>query len=79
MAMIGFASQDDEPEEGSMVGPKLGTWWVTSKIDTRWCKNGRGYGLITCGGPGEIGAWLTYCDEQFGKRPEDLSCGFMKD
>ena len=34
-----------------MFGPKIGTWMVHSKKDPRWNKSGRGYGLVTSGGP----------------------------
>lgn len=78
MAMIGMASQDEE-EEPTMFGPKIGTWWVSSTQDARWNKTGRGYGLVTMGGPTDIGHWLTECEQQFGDRPIDLHVGFMKD
>lgn len=63
----------------SMFGPKMGTWWVSCKSDPRWNKQGRGYGLVTCGGPGEMGAWIEKCKKEFGEPPEDAEMGFMKD
>ena len=63
----------------SMLGPKMGTWWVESKADHRWNKSGRGYGLVTCGGPSEINDWVERCTKEFGKPPEDLYQGFFKD
>jgi len=62
-----------------MFGPKLGTWWVSSKVDARWNKNGRGYGLVTAVAPGEINEWMEVCRREFGPPPDDLEVGFMKD
>jgi len=63
----------------SMFGPKMGTWWVESKLDPRWNTNGKGYGLVVTGGPGEINQWIAQCEKTFGKKPDDLEIGFMKD
>jgi len=63
----------------SMFGPKMGTWWVKSKTDPRWNKTGRGYGLVTSGGPGELGEWIEECKEKYGEPPDDAEMGFMKD
>lgn len=60
-------------------GPKLGTWWVSSKIDPRWNKQGRGCGLVTSGGPSEAWDWIEKATEEFGEEPADLEIGFMKD
>jgi len=63
----------------SMFGPKMGTWWVSSKQDPRWDRSGKGYGLVTSGGPGEMGAWIEECKERYGDTPDDARMGFMKD
>lgn len=63
----------------SMFGPKLGTWWVSSKIDPRWDKTGRGYGLVSTGGPDDMMTWIAHCEKEFGNPPEDAEMGFMKD
>jgi len=63
----------------SMFGPKMGSWWLYSDKDPRWNKEGRGYGLVTSGGPSEIQEWIDQCIKEYGKQPDDLSMGFMKD
>jgi hypothetical protein len=62
-----------------MFGPKMGSWWVTSKIDPRWNSNGRGYGLVCTGGPQDAHTWIELCREKYGTQPDDLEMGFMKD
>jgi hypothetical protein len=62
-----------------MFGPKLGTWWVSSKKDPRWNNQGRGYGLVSEGGPTELGAWIDLCRNKYGEPPDDAEQGFMKD
>lgn len=63
----------------SMFGPKMGTWWVASKKDPRWDTHGRGYGLVTTGGPSEMSDWIEKCKKEYGEPPDDCECGFMKD
>lgn len=63
----------------SMFGLKFGTWWIHSDEDPRWNKEGRGYGLVSSGGPDELFDWLDECKQKFGKQPDDLTVGFMKD
>lgn len=62
-----------------MFGPKMGSWWVTSKKDARWNNHGRGYGLVSTGGPPEIKAWIEECERKLGPHPDDLEIGFFKD
>jgi hypothetical protein len=62
-----------------MFSAKMGTWYVESKSDPRWDKSGRGYGLVSTGGPGEASDWLDYCRKQFGEPPKDTTMGFFKD
>lgn len=78
---IGMRGWDDDPydDDGSMFGPRQGTWWVISKIDPRWNASGRGYGLVCAGGPGETNDHLEYCRKRYGQEPDDLEVGFMKD
>jgi len=82
MAMFGL-HDDEEEEEGSMFGamfgPKMGTWWVHSKKDPRWNKEGRAKGLVCMGGPAEMEAWIEKCTKKYGKPPKDCTHGFMKD
>lgn len=59
--------------------PKMGSWWVSSKTDPRWNKSGRGYGLVSTGGPHEMHDWIDMCKEKYGEPPKDCECGFMKD
>lgn len=63
----------------SMFGPKMGSWSVYSKIDPRWNKSGRGYGLVTSGGPSEMREWIKECIEKYGEPPEDTTQSFTKD
>lgn len=74
--------EDDDQEEGSMIGsmlgPKMGTWSVNSKMDPRWNKSGRALGLVTSP-PGEIQKWIEECKKKYGKIPKDCEYSFMKD
>ena len=62
-----------------MFGPKMGTWWVSSKLDPRWNKVGRGYGSITSGKPKKLNKWIEQCMKSFGDPPADAKMGFMKE
>lgn len=62
-----------------MFGPKMGTWSVHSEIDPRWNKSGRGYGLVTSGGPIKMQKWIKKCIKKFGEPPSDVTEGFWKD
>jgi len=62
-----------------MFGPKLGSWSVSCKSDSRWNKNGRGYGLCCDGGPKEMKEWIEECKEKYGDVPSDATMEFMKD
>lgn len=74
-----FGDRDDHHEEGSMFGPKMGSWYVSSKLDPRWNSNGRGYGLVSMGGPQDAHTWVELCKKKYGELPADLEMGFMKD
>ncbi len=63
----------------SMFGPKIGTWSVRSEKDPRWNNSGSGYGLVTTGGPSEMGQWIEKCTKKFGNPPDDATMGFWKD
>lgn len=69
----------DAPEEGSMFGPKMGSWYVNSRLDPRWNASGRSYGLVCLGGPQDTHTWIEQCREKYGEQPADLEMGFMKD
>lgn len=77
MAMFGSSWNDDSPEEGSMFGPKMGSWWVNSVSDPRWNSSGRGYGLVCCGDQYDAHTWIESCQEKYGDPPVDLEMGFM--
>ena len=62
-----------------MFGPKMGTWEVHSKKDSRWNKSGRGYGWVTTGGPDEMRVWIKQCKEKYGDPPDDATESFFKD
>ena len=63
----------------SISGPKIGTWTVHSDINPRWNKSGRGYGLVTEGGPDEMKGWIKECRKNFGEPPRDTTQSFWKD
>lgn len=62
-----------------MFGPKMGTWSVYSKSDSRWNKSGRASGLVCTGGPQKMKDWIKECKEKYGDPPEDATMSFMKD
>jgi hypothetical protein len=64
---------------GEMFGPKMGTWWVSSKKDPRWNKSGYAEGYVCSGGPKEMQDWIEECKRKYGKPPDDAEQGFMKD
>ena len=64
---------------GKMFGPKMGSWSVYSKKDTRWNNSGRGYGFVCSGGPQEIQSWIDECKKKYGEPPDDLEYSFFKD
>ena len=61
-----------------MIGG-IGTWWVKSKADPRWNKEGRAFGSVMCGGPQELQDWIAQCASEYGEPPADAEMGFMKD
>jgi len=63
----------------SMFGPKIGSWSVYSKTDSRWNRSGRGYGLVCNGGPDEMQIWIDQCIKKYGEIPKDTIKSFMKD
>lgn len=79
MAMFGMGEDEEDDDSGSMFGPRMGTWWVSSKSDPRWDKSGRASGLVCCGGPNEMTDWIEECTKKYGPPPEDARMGFMKD
>ena len=62
-----------------MFGPKMGSWSVSSKIDSRWNKSGRAYGLVCNGGPSEMQDWINECKKNYGEPPDDCYKSFYKD
>ena len=79
MSFIFSGDRDDELEHGSMFGPKLGSWWLSSKKDPRFSTTGRGF--VSCSGMHpEAERFIKsqaqyYCTEV----PDDLEYGCMKD
>jgi len=73
--------QEEEQRTGmtSMFGPRIGTWLVSSAIDSRWNNSGRGFGLVVSGGPDEMQQWIDQCEKEYGDKPKDLERSFMKD
>ena len=78
MSFLNLGGDDRYSDEGSMFGPKPGTWWISSKSDPRWNKSGTSYGFAF-GLCYEADDWLKRCQKEFGVEPEDLETGFMKD
>ncbi len=60
-------------------GARMGSWWVVSKTDPRWDKEGRAFGAVSAGGPQEMQDWIDECTEKYGDPPADAEKGFMKD
>lgn len=58
---------------------KMGSWWVRSKSDPRWNGDGRGYGLVSGGGPGGMQDHIDSCKKKYGNPPSDATMGFLKD
>jgi hypothetical protein len=79
MAMFGSSWNEDDREPGSMFGPKMGYWFVSSRIDSRWNASGRSHGLVCMGGPQDMHTWIEECKAKYGTPPDDLASGFMKD
>ena len=73
--------QEEEQRAGmtSMFGARIGTWLVSSTIDSRWNNRGRGFGLVVSGGPDEMQQWIDQCEKEYGDKPKDLERSFMKD
>ena len=64
----------------SIFGPKIGTWQVSSESDPRWNNSGRGYGLVSSGGPDEMRYWIEEMKKITGEDPpDDLHVSFWKD
>jgi hypothetical protein len=55
-----------------------GSWWVISESDPRWNCDGRGFvgGFMV---PEEAEKAIKEMEEKYGKRPDDLEFGYMKD
>ncbi len=59
-------------------GLKDGSWWINSKSDPRWNASGSGkVGLF--GMPEEAEKEIKRLKKKYGKPPEDLEFGYMKD
>ena len=65
----------------SMIGPKMGTFWVHSKSDPRFDNDWQMDWLIAGGVPDEVKEWVENKRKELDleKLPEDISYGFMKD
>jgi hypothetical protein len=77
-----FIFSDDDGglrDEGSMFGPKPGSWWVHSKSDPRWDCHGRDrVGGFAC--PPNAEAAIEAKKRELGcEPPDDLEYGYMKD
>jgi hypothetical protein len=79
MTMIFSSDRDEEREyEGSMFGPRPGTWWIRSESDSRWNSSGR----ARVGGfakPQEVDEEVKRLKKTLGEPPQDLEWGYMKD
>jgi hypothetical protein len=73
------SESNQDKEKYKMFGPKMGTWSVESKTDTRWNKLGRALGLVCENGPKEMKDWIEECKKIFGEPPKDLTWSFFKD
>lgn len=80
MAFINLHDEDDpQDDDGSMFGPKPGTWYVSCPSDPRW--NGSGHarvGLFSM--PGAVVEHLNAKVQELGAEPPaDCEWGYMKD
>lgn len=80
MSLLNWGLMDDEEEDdyGSMFGPKLMDWVVTSEKDPRWDGSGECRWLISGGLPKEVKDHLSRKKKSLGKRPDDLEFACMK-
>lgn len=70
---------DNHRDEGSMFGPKPGTWWVASKSDPRFNMDGRDLvGGFRCPSSARE-AFEAKVKELGASLPDDLEFGYMKD
>ena len=64
----------------SMFGGRAGSWWLRSKKDPRWNRDGRSeFMVVTAGMCSEAEAALKEMKSRLGKVPKDLEYGCMKD
>lgn len=59
------------------IGSHDGTWWLRSEKDPRW--NAEGHGFVSIYGSEELNRKLKELKKMYGKRPDDLTWGFVKD
>jgi len=66
---------DDRPLFGPII--REGSWWLTSKKDSRWNAQGRARvgGLVI---PEDCKKRVEELKRKFGKPPDDLEWGYMK-
>jgi len=60
-------------------GSRSGSWWFKSESDPRFEAEGISSFLSTWEPPKEAQEKLKELEERYGKAPEDLEWGFMKD
>ena len=76
---INLGTDDDDHEDGSMFGPKKGSWWVSSKSDPRFNASGSGYVGGFAIPPEAKEAYEAKAKALGVPLPEDLEFGYMKD
>lgn len=62
----------------NIFGPKMGRWEVHSDQDPRWNNHGSAEGLVSFGGPPEMGEWIEGCKKKYGDPPKDATMSFYK-
>lgn len=79
MSIFGLQDEDEAVDDGSMFGPKPGTWALLSKKDKRFNMQGRGKvgGLVM---PAEAKRALETKKAELGcDAPDDLEFSYFKD
>ena len=78
MSILNHDDDDDPYESMSFLGPRSGSWFISSVSDPRWNDSGRSFvgGFMM---PQEAKKAIETKTELYGPPPEDLEWGYMKD
>lgn len=68
--MVGFGMMAD--------GLNPGSWWLSSKSDSRWDCSGKAEHVGSFSKPDELEVKIQELTEKFGTPPDDCKWGYMK-